>query len=415
MNTIDLIPMSESAKKIYDQVFDFIETRIKPSEALFKEQLAQSERLRDGKWMIPPVLEELKQEAKNLGLWNLFLPDTLHGRGLGNVDYAPIAELTGHSFIAPEIFNCQAPDSGNIELLHMYGNEEQNATWLLPLLSGDIRSAFLMTEPEAACSDATNVSTQIVRDGDDYVINGRKWWITNAGDPRCKIYIVMGKTDNNADPYRQQSMILVPADTEGVKIERMLSSGGYEHAPQGHGEVVLNNVRVPAKNLILGEGRGFEIAQGRLGPGRIHHCMRLIGAAEKCLSLMCNRLASREAFGKPLVKQTIWQQRVAELRMDIDMARLLTLNAAHVMDLHGAKAARKEIAMIKVVAPKMAQKVADMAIQSFGAAGLTQDTDLPEIFAGARALRIADGPDEVHELTIAKYELKSQLSRHGAN
>lgn len=315
----------------------------------------------------------------------------------------------GATPIAAEVFNCSAPDTGNMELLHMYGSAVQKAQWLDPLLAGEIRSAFMMTEPEVASSDATNVSTRIERDGDHYVLNGRKWWITNAGHPHCRIFIVLGKTDPHAQTHRQQSMILVPADAKGLRIERMLTAFGYDDAPGGHAEIVLENVRVPAENLILGEGRGFEIAQGRLGPGRIHHCMRLIGAAEEALALTCRRLASRVAFGKPLARESIWHERVANARIEIDMARLLTLQAAALMDAGGAKAARKQISMIKVAAPRMAQSVVDMAMQAHGAAGLSQDTILPFIFMGARAIRFADGPDEVHTRSIARYEFDEQL------
>ena len=405
MTPVDLFPISDRARSLHEQVSTFISEKIKSAEVIYETQHAQAEH----RWEVPQILEDLKAEAKALGLWNLFLPGTDQGQGLNNVDYAPIAELTGHSFLAPEIFNCQAPDSGNMELLHMYGSKAQKAEWLQPLLEGQIRSGFMMTEPDVACSDATNVSTRIERDGDDCVVNGRKWWITNAGDPRCKIFIVFGKTDPSDDPHRQHSMILIPADTPGLKIERMLTIFGYDDAPHGHAEIVLDNVRVPAENMILGEGRGFEIAQGRLGPGRIHHCMRLIGGAEAAMSLMCDRLAKRVAFGKPLARQSVWQQRIAELRIEIDMARLLTMNAARMMDIAGAKAARKEIAMIKVAAPRMAQRVTDMAMQAFGFAGLCQDTLLPRIFAGARAVRFADGPDEVHAMQIAKLEMREQV------
>ena len=365
----------------------------------------------EGRWNIPPIIEELKAKAKAAGLWNMFHPDPRFGPGLSNADYAPLAEIMGRRPIAPEVFNCAAPDTGNMEVLLKYGSPEQQEQWLKPLLDGDIRSAFLMTEPAVASSDATNIETDIARDGDDYVINGRKWWSSGAGDPRCKIFIVMGKTDKTAERHVQQSMILVPADAEGVAIERHLPVFGYDDAPHGHMEVTLNNVRVPKENIILGEGRGFEIAQGRLGPGRIHHCMRTIGAAEAALEKMVDRLLTREAFGKPIFKHSIWEQRVAEARIDIEMSRLLTLKAAWMMDTVGNKAAQGEIAMIKVAAPRMALRIIDDAIQTHGGGGVSDDFGLARAYSGIRTLRLADGPDEVHCRSIARLEFKKRSNR----
>ena len=360
----------------------------------------------EGRWRIPPIIEELKSKAKAAGLWNMFMPHKEFGPGLSNADYAPIAELTGRCAIAPEVFNCAAPDTGNMEVLAKYGTPAQQQEWLAPLLDGAIRSAFLMTEPQVASSDATNIETDIRRDGDDYVINGRKWWSSGAGDPRCKIFIVMGKTDKSAERHLQQSMILVPADAKGVRILRHLPVFGFDDAPHGHMEVALENVRVPKANILLGEGRGFEIAQGRLGPGRIHHCMRTIGAAEVALEKMVKRLLTREAFGKPIYKHSIWEQRVAEARIDIEMARLLTLKAAWMMDTVGNKAAQGEIAMIKVAAPRVALKVIDDAIQAHGGAGVTTDFGLARLYSGIRTLRLADGPDEVHCRAISRIEFR---------
>ncbi len=360
----------------------------------------------DGRWKVPPVIEELKAKAKEAGLWNMFHPDPEYGPGLTNLEYAPIAELTGRCHIAPEVFNCAAPDTGNMEVLSRYGSDAQKEQWLKPLLDGKIRSAFLMTEPRVASSDATNIETEIKRDGDHYVINGRKWWSSGAGDPRCAIYIVMGKTDPNADRHVQQSQILVPADTPGIEIIRHLPVFGYDDAPHGHMEIELKDVRVPVENMILGEGRGFEIAQGRLGPGRIHHCMRTIGSAEVALEKMVKRILSREAFGKPIYKHSIWEQRVAEARVDIEMTRLLTLKAAWMMDTVGNKVAKDEIAMIKVAAPRVALKVIDDAIQAYGGAGVTTDPGLARMYSGIRTLRLADGPDEVHCRSIARSEFK---------
>ena len=360
----------------------------------------------EGRWKIPPIIEELKDKAKEAGLWNMFHPEPEWGPGLSNADYAPIAELTGRCHIAPEVFNCAAPDTGNMEVLMKYGSPEQQEKWLKPLLDGKIRSGFLMTEPAVASSDARNIETEIKLDGDEYVINGTKWWSSGAGDPRCKVYIVMGKTDPNAATYVQQSMILVPADADGIEIVRHLPVFGYDDAPHGHMEVILNNVRVPKENILVGEGRGFEIAQGRLGPGRIHHCMRTIGAAEVALEKMVKRLLTREAFGKPIYKHSVWEQRVAEARIDIEMARLLTLKAAWMMDTVGNKAAQGEIAMIKVAAPRIALKVIDDAIQAHGGGGVTEEFGLAEIYAGIRTLRLADGPDEVHCRAISRIEFK---------
>jgi alkylation response protein AidB-like acyl-CoA dehydrogenase len=372
---------------------------IYPNEARHAEQ---AESL--GPWQVHPIFDELKPKARASGLWNLFLPESAHGAGLSNLDYAPLCEIMGRSFLAPEVFNCSAPDTGNMEVLARYGSPEHQERWLKPLLAGEIRSAFLMTEPDVASSDATNIQTSIVRDGDDYVINGRKWWSSGVGDPRCKIAIVMGKTNPDAPGHAQQSQILVPLDTPGIHIERMLPVFGYDDAPHGHAEVLLKDVRVPASNLLLGEGRGFEIAQGRLGPGRIHHCMRSIGSAEVALSQMVQRLQSRVAFGKRIADQSVWEQRVAEARIDIEMTRLLCLKAADMMDKVGNKVAKAEIAMIKVAAPRTALKIIDLAIQAFGAAGVSTDAGLAKRYASMRTLRLADGPDEVHNRTIARIE-----------
>jgi len=357
----------------------------------------------------PPTMEAMKAEAREAGLWNMFLPGD-HGCGLTNLEYAPLAEAMGKAGLwTPEVFNCNAPDTGNMEVLHMYGNAEQQARWLKPLMAGEIRSAFLMTEPEVASSDATNIQTRIERAGDHYVINGRKWWSTNMAHPNVAVTIVMGKTDTGAAIHAQQSQILVPVDTPGFRVERMLSVFGYDEKPIGHAEVVLENVRVPVENLIAGEGRGFEIAQGRLGPGRIHHCMRVIGCAERALELMCRRLLSRTAFRKQIAEHSVWEQRVAEARTEIEMCRLMVLKAAWMIDQAGAKNAKSEIAQIKVAAPRMALKVIDDAIQAFGGAGVSADTPLAELYATVRTLRIADGPDEVHNRTIARLE----YAKHG--
>ena len=396
---------SDRCKDYLKRVRSFMDDYVYAGEETYHRQHAEFGP-GEGRWRVPPVIDELKAKAREAGLWNLFHPYKEWGPGLSNADYAPLAEEMGRCAIAPEVFNCAAPDTGNMEVLMKYGTPEQQEAWLKPLLDGEIRSAFLMTEPAVASSDATNIETDIRRDGDDYVINGRKWWSSGAGDPRCKIFIVMGKTDKTAERHKQQSMILVPADAEGVKILRHLPVFGYDDAPHGHMEVELKDVRVPASNMLLGEGRGFEIAQGRLGPGRIHHCMRTIGAAEVALEKMVRRLMTREAFGKPIYKQTVWEQRIADARIDIETSRLLTLKAAWMMDKVGNKAAAGEIAMIKVAAPRMALKVIDDAIQAHGGAGVTTDFGLAQAYAGIRTLRLADGPDEVHARAIAKLEMK---------
>lgn len=386
------------------RLVEFMEEVVYPNEAVYHEHIAQPGQ----RWTIPPVMDEMKAQAKTADLWNLFLPESEHGAGLTNLEYAPLAEIMGRSPIAPEAFNCAAPDTGNMEVLVRYGSETHKREWLEPLLAGEIRSAFAMTEPEVASSDATNIQASIVRDGDSYIINGRKWWTSGAMDPRCKILIFMGKTDPEADRHRQQSMILVPMDTPGVTVERPLTVYGYDDAPHGHAEVNFEDVRVPAGNLLLGEGRGFEIAQGRLGPGRIHHCMRLIGLAERALEAMCRRASEREAFGRALAEQGVVREAIADSRIEIEQARLLTLKAADMMDKIGNKGARAEIAMIKVVAPAMALEVIDRAVQVHGGAGVSGDFPLASMWAGARTLRLADGPDEVHRVTVAKLELGRQ-------
>ena len=399
---------SPRQKEWRERVLRFMDAHIYPSEAIVAEQMAS---FGENRWQVIPRLEELKRIAHGEGLWNLFLPDSARGAGLTNLEYAPLAEIMGRVPFAAEVFNCSAPDTGNMEVLDRYGSLAQKEQWLKPLLAGEIRSAFLMTEPDIASSDATNIKTKIERDGDAYVVNGRKWWSSGVGDPRCKIFIVMGKSDPNAESHKQQSQILVPADTPGVRVVRMLSVFGFDDAPHGHAEVTLENVRVPVSNLILGEGRGFEIAQGRLGPGRIHHCMRTIGAAERALESMCQRLLSRQAFGKSLAEHSVWEERIAEARIDIEMCRLLTLKAADMMDKVGNKEARAEIAMIKVAAPRMALKIIDDAIQAYGGAGVSGDAHLARAYASIRTLRIADGPDEVHNRSIARIELSKHMNR----
>jgi acyl-CoA dehydrogenase len=396
-----LAEVSGRAKELQQRLAAFMDEHIYPNEATFHRQKADGDR-----WRPVPIVEELKAKARAAGLWNLFLPESEYGAGLTNAEYAPLCEIMGRSAdFAPEVFNCSAPDTGNMEVLVRYGTPDQRKRWLDPLLAGDIRSCFAMTEPDVASSDATNIQSRIVRDGSDYVISGKKWWISGAGDPRCRIAIFMGKTDPAAARHAQQSMILVPMNTPGVTIRRMLPVFGYDDAPHGHAEIVFDRVRVPASNILLGEGRGFEIAQGRLGPGRIHHCMRLVGAAERALEAMCRRVATRVAFGKPLAEQGTIRADIAESRMEIEQARLLTLQAAHLMDTVGNKAARGEIAMIKVVVPRMALRVIDRAIQAHGAAGVSGDFCLASAWAHARTIRLADGPDEVHREAIAKLEL----------
>lgn len=399
---------SEKTKKLEQQLKEFMEENVYPNEKLFEQQLnAQANRWSE----IPPIMEELKGKAKDAGLWNLFLPESEYGAGLTNQEYAPLCEIMGRSLIGPEIFNCNAPDTGNMEVLVRYGTEEQKEQWLKPLLAGEIRSCFSMTEPDVASSDATNIEASIVREGDEYIINGRKWWSSGAGDPRCKIAIVMGKNDTEAARHEQQSMILVPLDAPGVKIERLLPVFGYDHAPHGHAEITFDNVRVPAGNMLWGEGKGFAIAQGRLGPGRIHHCMRLIGAAERALEEMCIRVQERTPFGKPLANQGVVREWIADSRIEIEQARLLTLKAAYMMDTVGNKEAKAEIAMIKVTAPNMALRVIDRAIQAFGAAGVSDDFTLAAQWANSRTLRLADGPDEVHRNQIAKMEMNKYIRK----
>jgi acyl-CoA dehydrogenase len=384
----------------------FMDEYVYPNERLFRRQIAEGDR-----WEPTAIVEELKPKARAAGLWNMFLPESEYGAGLTNMEYAPLCEIMGRSPVfAPEVFNCSAPDTGNMEVLVRYGTPEQRERWLQPLLAGKIRSCFAMTEPDVASSDATNIRSSIVRDGADYAINGRKWYISGAGDPRCRVAIFMGKTDPGAPRHQQQSMVLVPMDSPGITIERMLSVFGYDDAPHGHAEILFENVRVPAANLVLGEGRGFEIAQGRLGPGRIHHCMRLIGLAERSLEAMCQRVTKRVAFGKPLAELGTIRADIAESRMDIEQARLLTLKAAHLMDTVGNKAARAEIAMIKVAIPRAALRVIDRAIQAHGAAGVSDDFGLAAAWAHTRSIRLADGPDEVHRDAIAKLELKKANS-----
>ena len=395
-----MFEFSQKSKDFQRRLLAFMDEHIYPNEARFHKEIEQN------RWQPTRIIEELKPKARAAGLWNMFLPNSELGAGLSNLDYAPLCEIMGRSHMAPEVFNCSAPDTGNMEVLERYGTPEQKERWLNPLLAGQIRSCFAMTEPAVASSDATNIEASIRREGDEYVINGRKWWSSGAGDPRCKIAIFMGKTNPAAPRHAQQSMILVPMDTPGVKVERLLTVFGYDHAPHGHAEVSYTNVRVPASNMLLGEGRGFEIAQGRLGPGRIHHCMRCIGVAERALETMCRRVRSRVAFGRPIADQGTIRADIAHSRMEIEQARLLTLQAAHLMDTVGNKVAQGEIAMIKVVAPNTTLRVLDRAIQAHGGAGVCQDTFLAAAWANVRTLRLADGPDEVHTAAIAKLELR---------
>ncbi len=395
---------SDKVKELQGRVTAFMDEHVYPNEHVYESQVAEG-----GRWCIPDVMEAMKRAARDQGLWNLFLPESDLGFGLTNLEYAPLCEIMGRSPIGPEAFNCSAPDTGNMEVLERYGSDAHKEKWLKPLLAGEIRSSFAMTEPDVASSDATNIEASIVRDGDDYVINGRKWWTSGAMDPRCKILIFMGKTDPKADRHKQQSMILVPMDVDGIRIVRHLPVYGYDHAPHGHAEVDFDNVRVPASNILLGEGRGFEIAQGRLGPGRIHHCMRLIGQAERAIEAMCKRAKQRVAFGKPISEQGVVMDAIARSRIEIEQARLLTLKAAHMMDTVGNKAARAEIAMIKVIAPNIALDIIDRAVQVHGGGGVSDEFHLASAWAHARTLRLADGPDEVHLASIAKQELR----KHG--
>jgi acyl-CoA dehydrogenase len=405
---------SARCSELREKLLKFMDQHIYPNEHAYKKEIDNNGKEKGNRWLATQIIEDLKPLAREQGLWNLFLPKSARApEGLSNLDYAPLCEIMGRIPWAPEVFNCSAPDTGNMETIERYGSEEHKRQWLEPLLRGEIRSAFAMTEPDVASSDATNVATLIERDGNDYVINGRKWWISGAGDPRCKIFILMGKTDPDAARHSQQSMILVPVDTKGVHIKRPLSVFGYDDAPHGHCEITFDQVRVPASNILLGEGRGFEIAQGRLGPGRIHHCMRAIGTAERALELMCRRLDSRTAFGRRISEQGVWRERIAESRIMIDSARLLTLKAAYMMDTVGNKFAKAEIAMIKVLAPTMAQKIIDWAIQAHGGGGVSDDFPLAMLWAHNRTLRIADGPDEVHRNAIAKLELAKYMAVPG--
>jgi acyl-CoA dehydrogenase len=401
---------SDRCTDLQGSLLAFMDAHVYPNEAAFQAEVNRNGVERGNRWIPTELVERLKPLAQAQGLWNLFLPQSTRApEGLSNLDYAPLCEIMGKVWWAPEVFNCSAPDTGNMETLERYASEDLKQAWLEPLLRGDIRSSFAMTEPDVASSDATNIATRIERDGPDYIINGHKWWISGAGDPRCKIFIVMGKTDPDAPRHAQQSMIVVPADTPGITIKRPLPVFGYDDAPHGHCEILFENVRVPAANLLLGEGRGFEIAQGRLGPGRIHHCMRAIGVAERALELMCRRLNSRVAFGRKISEQGVWRERIAESRIRIDTARLLTLKTAALMDTVGNKHAKAEIAMIKVLAPNVTQQVLDWAIQAYGAAGVSDDFPLANQWAGNRTLRLADGPDEVHRNAIAKIELARYL------
>jgi len=404
---------SPKVQQMRERLLAFMDQHVYPNERRFHEEVAAN-RAKGNAWVPTTVIEELKPLARAAGLWNLFLPKSNRApEGLSNLEYAPLCEIMGRVSWAPEVFNCSAPDTGNMETLERYASEALKDRWLEPLLKGEIRSAFLMTEPAVASSDATNIECRIERDGDEYVINGRKWWSSGAGDPRCAVYIVMGKTNPEAGRHEQQSMIVVPADAPGITVLRPLHVFGYDDAPHGHMEVELKNVRVPVSNILLGEGRGFEIAQGRLGPGRIHHCMRSIGAAERALGLMCERAISRVAFGKTIAQQTVTQERIAESRCSIEQARLLTLKAAYMMDTVGNKVAKAEIAMIKIVAPNMALKVIDWAIQVYGGMGVSDDTPLAMMWAHQRTLRLADGPDEVHRNSLAKLELASHMKLPG--
>ncbi|MFB4160919.1 acyl-CoA dehydrogenase family protein [Geomicrobium sp. JSM 1781026] len=393
---------SDNVQQLQSDVRTFIERHVLPNEKVYANQLNEA----SSRWLVPPVIEELKKEAQSARLWNLFLPESEYGAGLTNVEYAPLCEEMGRTSIGPEVFNCSAPDTGNMETLVRYGNETQKEQWLQPLLAGEIRSAFAMTEPDVASSDATNIETRMERVGEEYVINGRKWWTSGIMDPRCDVLIVMGKTDPFGPTYTSQSMILVPRNTPGITVQRHLPVFGYDDAPHGHGEVTFDNVRVPKENMLWDVGKGFAIAQGRLGPGRIHHCMRLIGLAERSLEYMCDRVYARSPFGKPLAEQGVVQEWIADSRIEIEQARLLTLKAAHMMDTVGNKQGKKEISMIKVVAPNMALRVIDRAIQTHGGAGVSDDFPLAKAWAGARTLRLADGPDEVHRRAIARQELK---------
>ncbi len=401
---------TDKVKSLQTRLRAFMDEHIYPNEQRHDDEINP-----DDRWRPSEIIEELKPKARAAGLWNLFLPESEEGAGLTNLEYAPLCEIMGRSTMASEVFNCSAPDTGNMEVLARYGSKKQKERWLKPLLAGEMRSCFSMTEPGVASSDATNIESSIVRDGDHYVLNGRKWWSSGAGDPRCKISIFMGKTDSTAPRHKQQSMILVPMDAPGITVERMLTVFGYDHAPHGHAEITFRNVRVPASNILLGEGRGFEIAQGRLGPGRIHHCMRLMGVAERALETMCRRADSRVAFGKKISEQGTIRADIAESRMEIEQARLLVLKAAFMMDTVGNKAAREEIAMIKVIAPNVALRVLDRAIQAHGAAGVCQDTFLAGAWANSRTLRLADGPDEVHRESIAKLELERVLGKARAS
>jgi acyl-CoA dehydrogenase len=393
---------SKKVETLRKTLLEFMNDVVYPQERTYEQYLNQA----GSRWEIPPIMEQMKEQAKRAGLWNLFLPDSEYGAGLSNLEYAPLCEIMGRSLIGPEVFNCSAPDTGNMEVLVRYGTREQKEKWLVPLLEGTIRSCFSMTEPDVASSDATNIEATIERQGDEYVVSGRKWWSSGAGDPRCKVAIVMGKTNPNAPAYEQQSMILVPMDAPGVSVKRMLPVFGYDHAPHGHAEIEYDRVRIPLDSMLWEPGKGFAIAQGRLGPGRIHHCMRLIGAAERALEVLCKRVRQRTAFGKTLDRQGVVQDWIATSRIEIEQARLLTLKAAYMMDTVGNKAAKAEIAMIKAVAPNMALQVIDRAIQALGAAGVCEDFPLASHWANARTLRLADGPDEVHKAAIAKMELR---------